>query len=90
MELRAMLHLLLASRLYKRSQGGARSLPVILDDFGKAWYVSRKNAVISSNNIQAIIRRGTGQLDPYVFILATNKRMLYICGTFNRNLSTFI
>lgn len=76
MELSAMLHLLLASRLYRRSQGGARSLPVILDDFGKVWYVSRKNAVISSSNMQAIIRRGTGQLDPYVLILAANRTML--------------
>lgn len=34
---KAMLHLLLASRLYKRSHGGGRSFPVIREDFGSVW-----------------------------------------------------
>jgi len=69
-----MLHLRLASRLYIRSHGGGRSLADDLDDFGNVWYVSRRNAVISSNRIQAKSLSAMGHSIPYRLTLASSRK----------------
>ena len=60
----AMLQRLLVSRLSILSQGGGRSLADDLEDFGRVWYVSLRNAVISSSSMQASSLSAIGHSSP--------------------------
>lgn len=54
------------SNRYTLSQGGGGfSFADNLDAFGNVWYVSRKNAVISYNNVHAINFNAGGQSFPF-------------------------